>query len=217
MTNQRSMIVSVVWTLFLDAGLAVGAYLVAHALGASLFHALLIGAAVAALRAAYVIIRRREVDAFALFMIVTFGIGLLLTIFSGSARFLLAKDSISTGISGLIFLGTLVAGRPMLFYLSQRFAAPTAADRVTWHRRWDEVPPFRAHFHRLTLVWAIALLAEALLKLILVLVLPVTVMAPIVPFFTPVLITILVIWTIRSSAAGMRRMQAERAPAAELG
>ena len=210
MTNQRSMIGNVVLTLFLDAGLSVGAYLLVKGLGASLFQALLVGTLVAAARAVYVIIKRREVDAFSIFMIITFGVGLALSLLTGSARFLVAKDAISTGISGLIFLGTLIAGKPMMFYLSQRFAAPTAAERTGWHQRWAEAAAFRSHFRRLTLVWGIGFLLEAGLKLILVLTLPVPVTAPIIPFFTPVLITLLCIWTFRTSAAGLQRMQADQ-------
>lgn len=205
--NQRKMILSIVWTMFLDAGLAVGAYLIATALGASLFSALLIGAIVAMLRAGYVIIHRRMIDAFAIFMIITFGIGVILTLVSGSPRFLLAKDAIGTGVSGLIFLVTLLAGRPMMFYISQRFAATDDAERRRWKELWETQAGFRAHFRRLTVVWVIGFLFEASLKLILIMLLPVQAMAPVLPFFTPVLITVLVIWTVRSSALAQDRLR----------
>ncbi|QDP97654.1 hypothetical protein FOE78_18615 [Microlunatus elymi] len=205
------MILSIVWVLFLDAGLAVGAYLTARALGADLFAALLIGTIVAGLRAAYVIIRRHEVDAFSLFMIATFGIGLVMSVLTGSPRFLLAKDSIATAVSGMIFLSTLLAGKPMMFYLAQRFGASSAEERLEWQRLWPTNAGFRALFRRQTVVWGIAFLVEAVAKLILVLLLPVATMAPIVPFFTPVLITTLVIWTVRDSAKAQRRLRAEAA------
>lgn len=206
MKQQRHMIASIAWTLFLDAGLAVGAYLIARALGAGLFAALLIGAVVATLRAVYVIIRRREVDAFAIFMIVTFGIGLLLTLVTGSPRFLLAKDGISNLVSGAVFAVTLFVGKPMMFYLSERFGAPAAAERERWHQLWDSEPGFRSFFRMLTVVWTVAFLVEATLKIILAMTLPVDVMAPILPFFTPVLITLMVIWTVRTTARGQERL-----------
>jgi len=204
--NSKAMIGRIVWTLFLDAGLAVAAYLLARQLGASMFLALLIGTIVAGIRALYVIVRRREVDAFALFMIATFGIGLLLSLVTGSARFLLAKDSISTAVSGVIFLGTLLAGKPMMYYLSQRFGATSDAEREEWARLWPTQPGFRSFFRGMTVVWGIAFLVEAAVKLILVLVLPLGVAAPLVPFFTPVLITGLVIWTVRTSVAAQKRL-----------
>ncbi|HEY9290175.1 MAG TPA: VC0807 family protein [Microlunatus sp.] len=212
--NERKMILSIVRVLFLDAGLAVGAYLVARGLGAGLFAALLVGTIVAGLRAGYVIIRRHQVDAFSLFMIATFGIGLVLTLISGSPRFLLAKDSIATAVSGLIFLGTLLAGKPMMFYLAQRFGASGEEERLQWQRLWSTSPGFRALFRRQTAIWAIVLLVEAAAKLILVLLLPVATMAPVVPFFTPVLITGLVVWTVRDSARARQRLQAAAGVAA---
>ncbi len=197
--EQRRMIRSIAWTLFLDAGLAVGAYLLARALGADLFVALLVGTGVAAARAAYVIVARREVDAFAVFMIITFGVGLLLTLVTGSPRFLLAKDGISNLVSGMVFLVTLCAGKPMMYYLSQRFGAPGEEARAEWNRLWDRQAGFRSFFRMLTIVWTVAFLLEGGLKIVLAMTLPVAVMAPILPFFTPVLITVLVVWTVRTS------------------
>ena len=215
--NERKMILSIVWVLFLDAGLAVGAYLLARQLGASLFVALLVGTLVAGLRAAYVIIRRHEVDAFSLFMIATFGIGLVLSFVTGSPRFLLAKDSIATAVSGLIFLGTLLVGKAMMFYLAQRFGASGDEERLEWNELWSTNAGFRSLFRRQTMVWAIAFLAEAVAKFALVMILPVSTMAPLVPFFTPVLITALVVWTVRDSARGQRRLQAAAASTATVG
>lgn len=204
------MIGRIVWSLFLDAGLAVAGYLVAKQLGASLFLALLVGTAVASVRAAYVIIRRREVDAFAIFMIITFGIGLVLTMFTGSPRFLLAKDSISTAVCGIVFLVTLAFGKPMMYYFAQRFGATGDAERQEWARLYPTNSGFRAFFRGLTVVWAIAFLAEAAVKLALVLMLPVATMAPLVPFFTPVLITGMVVWTVRRSIRAQQRLSVAR-------
>lgn len=202
---QRRMIRSIAWTLFLDAGLAVGAYLLARALGADLFVALLVGTGVAAARAAYVIVRRHEVDAFAIFMIITFGVGLLLTLVTGSPRFLLAKDGISNLASGVVFLVTLFAGKPMMYYLSQRFGATREDERAKWHRMWGTQPGFRRFFRTLTVVWTVAFLLEGGLKIVLAMTLPVTVMAPVLPFFTPVLITVLVVWTVRTSMRAQQK------------
>ncbi|WP_188893390.1 VC0807 family protein [Microlunatus endophyticus] len=205
-----AMIGRIIWSLFLDAGLAVAGYLTAVHLGASLFVALLVGTGVAFVRAAYVIIRRRELDAFAIFMIITFGIGLLLTLFTGSPRFLLAKDSISTGVSGIVFGVTLVVGKPMMYYFAQRFGATSDAEREEWAQLYPTHAGFRSFFRGLTLAWAVAFLVEAALKLVLVLMLPVTTMAPVVPFFTPVLISAMVVWTVRRSVAARRRLSVAR-------
>lgn len=202
----RSMMAQVLGGLFLDLGLSLGAYLVARALGYSIFVALLAGMIVAGLRAGYVVIRRRTVDGFILFMIFTFAVGLALSFIGGTPRFLLTKDSIGTAVSGIAFGVTLFVGRPMMLYLSQRFAAPTSQDRQEWLRLWQVSSGFRRLFRLLTLVWAIAFLFEAVVKFILIVSLPVAVMAPLSHLFTPALITGLLIWTVRYSAAAERRM-----------
>lgn len=79
----------------------------------------------------------------------------------------------------------MFARRPLMYYLSQRFAAPTAEARQRWNLLWDTLPSFRGWFARLTLVWAIAFAFEAVTKLVLIIALPVPVMAPLAPFFIP--------------------------------
>lgn len=204
--SRYSIILQVLGGLLLDMGLSLGTYFLARALGYSIFIALLAGIVVAALRAVYVIIRRRTVDAFLLFMLFTFAVGLALSFIGGTPRFLLAKDSIGTAVSGIVFGATLFVGRPMMFYFSQRFAAPTAEGRQEWDRLWQLSAGFRSLFGRLTLVWAVALLFEAGIKLVLILALPVAVMAPLSHLFTPVLIAGLLVWTIRYSARSRRTL-----------
>lgn len=205
--DQRSMVIKVLTGLFLDAGLSVGTYLLVHGLGYPIFDALMAGMIVAGLRAAYVIGRRRTVDGFILFILFTFVIGVALSLIGGGApRFLLAKDSVGTAISGIVFLITLGVGRPMMYYFAQRFSAPTAAHRLEWARQWSASAGFRRFFRRLTVVWAVAFLVEAAAKMILILTLPVSLMAPVTPLITPVLATGLVIWTIRSAMAAQHRL-----------
>lgn len=52
----------------------------------------------------------------------------------------------------------------------------------------------------MTFVRAITLAIEATIKLALIMTLPVAVMAPLAPFFTPPMITGLLIWTLRIPA-----------------
>ena len=66
---------AVIVDLFLDAGLAVFAYAVARLLGYSPFVALIAGTVVAGLRVVSVVVRRRKVDPFAVFMMAILGSG----------------------------------------------------------------------------------------------------------------------------------------------
>jgi hypothetical protein len=82
-----------VTTLFYDIGVSVIAYFVAELLGASDYVALLAGTVVSGLRMLWVAVRQRRLNPFALFLLTLFGAGLVLSFFTGDARFILAKDS----------------------------------------------------------------------------------------------------------------------------
>lgn len=99
--------------LFWDVGLSLVAYYGLRALGASPYVALLGGTVTAGLRIAYVWARTRRFDGFAAFMLVEFGVGLGFALMTGDARFLVAKESFSTAVAGLVFLGTCAIGRPI--------------------------------------------------------------------------------------------------------
>lgn len=191
---------SVIWTLFLDSGLSVGSYLVLRWLGESAYTALLTATIVAGIRAVYVIVRRREADAFALFMLFVFAMGLALSFVTGSVDFLLIKESFGTGLVGLAFLITCLFGKPLMYYTSQRFAATTPDERARWQGLWETTPSFRRHFRFMSLVWGVVFLAESLVRIPFVFVLPHDVMAVVSPLVTPVMITLLLIWTFRRAA-----------------
>lgn len=196
------------FTLFLDAGLSVATYLGLHWAGFGDYTALLAATVVAGLRAVYVIVRRREVDAFSIFMLFTFALGLGLSFLTGSPRFLLVKESFGTAASGLVFLVTCLVGKPLMYYASQRFSAPTAQERAEWSELWQVSAGFRRMFVRMSVVWGSAFLLEAALRIPLVFVLPVPVMAVVSPILTPVLVTLLVAWSIRYGARSEQRLRA---------
>jgi hypothetical protein len=58
-------------------------------------------------------------------MLAEFGVGLGFALLTGDARFLVAKESFSTAVAGLIFLATCGFGRPMIWH-----AAVTSSSRA---------------------------------------------------------------------------------------
>jgi hypothetical protein len=156
-------------SLFADVGLAVLAYYGARLIGLSEYTALLAGTVVSGLRLAWVALRSRRLDPFAVFMMVLFGAGLALTFATGDARFVLVKDSFTTGLAGLMFLGSALVGRPLSYYAAQRFAGPAGAAAV--RERWSD-PRARRAFGQSSLVWGLGLLTESLARLPLIYLLP---------------------------------------------
>jgi intracellular septation protein A len=206
-TTQRTPATAPRWSMFLglfwDIGLSLVAYYGLRAMGASPYVALLGGTVTAGLRIAYVWSRTRRFDGFAAFMLAEFGVGLAFALLTGDARFLVAKESFSTAIAGLIFLGTCVAGRPMIWHAAVRFQP---AARAELEHRWNTVPDFRHAFRMLTVVWGTGLLAEAVARVVVAYTLPVDAAAGLSQLLRFGTMGLLVLWTI----ATVKRRRAGR-------
>jgi hypothetical protein len=92
--------------------------------------------------------------------------------FHGNATLLKVRDSLLTGLFGVICLGSLPARRPAMFYMGRSFAAGGDAEKVReFDTIWD-LPGVPARFRFVTAVWGVALLAEAVARTVLALALP---------------------------------------------
>jgi intracellular septation protein A len=179
--------------LFWDIGLSLVAYYGLRALGASPYVALLGGTVTAGLRIGYVWWRTRRFDAFAAFMLFEFGIGLVFSLMTGDARFLVAKESFGTAIAGLVFLGSCVVGRPMVWHAAARFQP---ARREEFDRRWRTEPSFRPLFRVLSVLWGVSLLAEAVARVVVAYTLPVDVAAGLSQVLRFGVTGLMVVWTV---------------------
>lgn len=167
--SARSMLHGLGW----DVGLPLVGYYALHLLGVGDWTALLVATGLAGMRIVWVAVRERSLNLFATVMLVVFGLGVLLALVSGDARFLLLKNSIVTGAVGLVFLATTLWGTPLSLAASQSFQ-PSHRDEI--RREYDADPAVR-HGHRLSsAVWGVVLLVEALVRVPLVYLLPVSVM-----------------------------------------
>ena len=140
--DARSMLRGIGW----DVGLPVVGYYALHLLGVADWPALLVATGLAALRIVWVAVRERSLNLFATVMLVVFGLGVLLGLVSGDTRFLLLKNSVVTGVVGLLFLGSVLAGRPLSLAASESFRP---ARRTEIRHEYDTDPHVR-HGHRLS-------------------------------------------------------------------
>ncbi len=119
-------------------------------------------------------VRTRRVDILGALSFVFIVVGVATGLITGSPRFLLLKESAFTGIFGLVFLGSLLRERPVMFYFGRQFATGGDPDRVAaWDGLW-QYPQFRHAQRVITAVWGIGWLADALVRVGLVFVLSVT-------------------------------------------
>lgn len=194
--DDRPDVRGIATMLLWDVGLSLGAYYGARALGFSPYVALLAGTVAAGLRVGYVALRSRKLDGFAAFLLGVFGVGLGLSFVTGDARFLLVKDSFTTAVAGLIFLGTCVFGRPLVFYAAKRATSGNAEREAAWEERWASEPGVRRTFLMLSLGWGFGLLAEAVVRIPLVYLLSIDVMAGLSTVIQVAAFALLTVWTI---------------------
>jgi hypothetical protein len=203
-TNQRRGMRTMLIGLLLDVGLPIIAYYGLRFFGFDEYISLLAGSLVAGARTLYIAVKARKLDAFAVFMLVTFTFGLAMTFVTGDPRFLLVKDSFGTCLVGLIFLVTAFVGKPVVYYAARRFIGATPEKAAMLDQRYAEEPRFRQGFRTMSLVWAGGLLVEAAIRIPLIYLLPVDVMAGLSQLFSIGFIALLFLWTMRFIRARRR-------------
>lgn len=196
-TGMTAMIRSMAW----DLGLPVLTYYALHALGAGDTAALLAGTAAAAARMGWVAARARALSPFSAVMAGVFGVGLLFTVLTGDPRFLLIKHSAMAAVIGSLFLATAFRGRPLTLAAQQSFQPRRAAELAEAYATSPDV----RHGHRVAaLVWGGGLLTEAVVRVVLVYLLPIDVMVGVSTALTVVTFAILIAWQARYLAAHAR-------------
>jgi uncharacterized membrane protein len=91
-------------------------------------HALMVSALPPIAWSVIQLIRKRRVDALSVFVVAGIGLSLLAFLGGGSFRFLELREQLVTGVMGLVFLGSVAIGRPVMVALlrsmSERGALP---------------------------------------------------------------------------------------------
>ncbi|MFC5827702.1 VC0807 family protein [Nonomuraea insulae] len=161
--------------MLLDVVPVVAAYYLLRLADVAEGTALLVATAVGVARVAWVAIKDRRLDGFAACTGLVFALGLALSFVSGDERLLLAVKSLTTGVLAVVLIGTCVAGKPAAFGIAKRFGAEDEATAARWDVLYAHNPAFRHIYLVMTFVWAGALLAESLVRIPLVYLLPIDV------------------------------------------
>lgn len=185
-----------------DLGLPVITYYGLHALGADDTTALLAGTAAAGIRLVWVALRSRKVSYFSMVMGAVFGVGLLFTLLTGDPRFMLIKHSAMAAVIGSLFLVTGLRGRKPLTLSAQQSFMPAQAEEIA--EQYASNPEVRRGHRTASVVWGGGLLAEAVVRVVLVYVLPIDVMVGLSTVLTVVTFTLLMVWNARFIAARKR-------------
>lgn len=186
-------------SLFEDILLPYGAYRLLKYLGVQDHIALAAGGSLSFIRVIYGIVRNRKLDLAALFMLLMFILTIITSLVSGDGRLSIATDSLYTGLAGIALLGSLVRGDPLLYVMVRK---QISAGMLT------DTPSLRQRMTHITAVWGSALLAEAILRIGLLMVLPVKIMSWGSSLLMGAVIVTLFLWT----RAYNRKAQRQIAP-----
>jgi hypothetical protein len=188
----------------INAVLPYGTYLVLTGRGVPVVPALAAGAVFPVVACIVGFVRERRVQALGVIVILAAVASAIAALYFTSPFLTLAKGSLITGTIGLLFLGSLLRPRPLVFYLAA--TGQDAAGRQRADALWDTAPQYRSVMRRLTVIWGIALLAEGALRLVLILLLPIVIFLPVSEAMRIGFIALMTAWSWRYGRRQMARL-----------
>jgi hypothetical protein len=150
--------------LVFDLALPVLTYFVLTGFGVAKLLALCAGGVFPALNIARTWLRSHRIQPLGVIVITFIAIGTAAALVSGSVFVALVKDFLLAGTFGLLCLGSLfVTPRPLMFYLLRQFIAGEDPVRLQWWESLLQRAPFRAALQRVTAIWGIGYVLQAVI------------------------------------------------------
>jgi hypothetical protein len=110
--------------------------------------------------------RFRRVDALSALVLLGIALSLIAMALGGSPRVLLMRECLVSGGIGVVFLASLLARRPLVYYLARATVARESADGVArFEQLWNERREVASAIRMMTAVWGIGLTADAALRI----------------------------------------------------
>ena len=111
--------------------------------------------------------RDRRLDVVGALVLLGIAVGSGLGLASGNARLVLLEASVPTVVFGAVCLGSLRTRRPLMYRFALEFVGPETPKGRDFADRWRYLE-FRHAFRVTTMVWGVALLAEAAARIAIV-------------------------------------------------
>lgn len=166
--------------LLFDIATPLALYYGLRALGATNVTALLAGTVPGLISSGISIARRRRTDLLGVAVIVSMLGSAVVAVLGGDARLLLVRNAwISLPFAG-ITLWSLRHPQPICYTFSRAIMPRRAA---VMDRLWDEDPRFRDAWRRITVIWGITSVIDAVIRVVAAYTLPI----PVVPAVDPVI------------------------------
>lgn len=202
-------------TLLFDVAMPIIVFYVLSSHGVSTLWVLVAGGLSPAINNLRVWVSARRLEPLGIIVMTFLAMGTAASLISGSVFFALIKESLLTATFGFICLASLLAERPLMFYIIRQFVAGDDPLRLEWWNGLWQYPHFRGGQRLVTSVWGVAYLVEALVRVGLALVLSPAQVVAISPVMAFGVMIVLIAWTRRYMLALRERRIREQAAEAQ--
>lgn len=184
-------------TLIYDVALPILAFNLLTKYGVSTLLALVAGGIFPAANNVITFIRSRRLEPLGIIVMIFLAVGTAASLISGSVFFALIKESFLTATFGLICLFSLLAERPLMFYVVRQFVAAGDPVRFEWWNGLWQFESFRRSQRVATAVWGVAYIIEAFVRVAFAMVMSPAEVVAISPVMAFGVMILLIMWTRR--------------------
>jgi intracellular septation protein A len=160
--------------------------------------------------------RSRRLDAVSLLVLSGIALSLLAMLGGGGVRFLQLREKLVTGMIGLVFLGSALIGKPLIYELARATMRRKSEAEAQQFEALQVHAGFRRTMMVMTLVWGVGLLADVAVSVVLVFTLSIReylLLNPVLGYGT---MGALSLWSFLYGRSAKRRGEARRAAAASV-
>ncbi len=155
--------------------------------------------------------RHRRVDALSLMVIAGIALSLLAMLGGGGPRFLQLREKLVTGLIGIVFLGSALIGKPLVYELARASMRRKSNDEAEQFEALQVHAGFRRTMMIMTVVWGLGLIADVAVSVALVFALTIREYLLVNPILSYATLGALSLWTFLYGRRAKRRGEARRA------
>ena len=157
--------------------------------------------------------RHRRLDALSVLVVSGIALSLLAMLGGGGARFLQLREKLVTGVIGLVFVGSALIGKPLIYELARASMRRKSEEEARQFEALQVHAGFRWTMTVMTLVWGLGLLADVAVSVVLVFILSIREYLLVNPILGYGTIGALSLWSFLYGQRAKRRGEARRAAA----
>jgi hypothetical protein len=170
--SDRSRLQSLAMIAVFDIAGPLVAYWLLRSNGLSAVTSLVLSGVFPAVGVAINFIRDHRIDTIGVLVLAGIVVGTVLGLLSGNARLVLVEGSVPTAVFGVLCLGSLWSGTPLMYRFASEFIGVDTPRGREFQALSQNTGPvgqgFRHVFRVMTIVWSIGFLAEAVARVVIV-------------------------------------------------